>query len=540
MRTVKETSEIMRHVRSKDTEPDMLFRKALWSHGFRYKLYDSALPGKPDLVLPSRKIIVFIDGDFWHGHQWRLRGLTSLDAQFTNVKDKKYWVNKISRNMDRDCQNATKLLSEGWTVVRFWESEIKTNLEKCISLTLNAINNGHLNYANSTVTNKTFAEFFAGIGLMRMGLERHGWSIRFANDIDPLKHEMYEDNFDELEDIFVLGDIHAISGEVVPPVTLATASFPCNDLSLAGSRSGLCGRQSSAFWGFVRILSEMKERRPPIVLIENVIGFLSSNQGKDLDEALTALNKIGYQVDALILDAANFVPQSRQRLFIIGVLLPGDSIEPLNINENHQFYGSNIRPKALADFILLHPKITWRLRKLPNQPPRKISFEDIIENTDDGSNEWWSASRIDYLLNQMSAKHRNVVEQMMNNPYYSYGTIFRRVRNGKSMAELRTDGLAGCLRTPRGGSGRQILFKAGDSKCFARLLNPRECARLMGADDYEVAVPLNQALFGFGDAVCIPVIEWLAKYYLNPLVNELSRGVILRPQAEVDNEIRCN
>ena len=540
MRTVKETSEIMRRVHSKDTEPDMLFRKALWAHGFRYKLYDPALPGKPDLVLPSRKVIVFVDGDFWHGHQWRIRGLSSLDAQFTNVKDKKYWINKISRNMDRDCRNATKLLSDGWTVVRFWESEIKSNLEKCISLTLDAINNGHTDHFNSMVTNKTFAEFFAGIGLMRMGLEKHGWSIRFANDIDPLKHEMYEDNFDKASDIFVLGDIHAIPGDAVPSVTLATASFPCNDLSLAGSRSGLRGKQSSAFWGFVKILEEMGKRRPPIVLIENVVGFLNSNHGKDLEDALTALNNLGYQVDALILDAAKFVPQSRQRLFIIGVRGCGDSIEPLNINESYQFYESNVRPKALADFVLLHPQITWRLRKLPNQPSRKISFEDIIENLDDGSKEWWSTSRVDYLLNQMSAKHRKVVEQMMNNSYYSYGTIFRRVRKGKSMAELRSDGLAGCLRTPRGGSGRQILLKAGDGKCFARLLNPRECARLMGADDYEVAVPLNQALFGFGDAVCIPVIEWLANYYLNPLVNELSRGVILKPQVEVYNGIRCN
>jgi len=97
------------------------------------------------------------------------------------------------------------------------------------------------------------------------------------------------------------------------------------------------------------------------------------------------------------------------------------------------------------------------------------------------------------------------------------------------MAELRTDGVAGCLRTPRGGSGRQILFKAGKGKYFARLLNPRECARLMGADDYIIKAPLNQALFGFGDAVCVPVIEWIAEYYLKPVVNELMKGRPLTP-----------
>jgi DNA (cytosine-5)-methyltransferase 1 len=89
------------------------------------------------------------------------------------------------------------------------------------------------------------------------------------------------------------------------------------------------------------------------------------------------------------------------------------------------------------------------------------------------------------------------------------------------MAELRTDGIAGCLRTPRGGSGRQILFKAGKGQYFVRLLSPRECARLMGADDYKISVGLNQALFGFGDAVCVPAIGWIAEHYLNPLITEI-------------------
>ncbi len=279
MRTVKETSEIMRQVHSRDTGPDILFRKALFAHGFRYKLYEPKLPGKPDLVLPSSKVAVFIDGDFWHGHQWQTRGFSTLDSQFSNVRNKEYWVNKIRGNMDRDCRNTTKLLSNGWTVIRFWESEIKSNLDKCINLTIDAINNGNRNQINLMVTNKTVAEFFAGIGLMRIGLERCGWSVCYANDIDPMKHEMYRANF-ESADGFVLGDIHKISGCSVPSVTLATASFPCNDLSLAGSRSGLRGEQSSAFWGFVRILSEMGERRPPIVVIENVIGFLTSKKEK--------------------------------------------------------------------------------------------------------------------------------------------------------------------------------------------------------------------------------------------------------------------
>jgi DNA (cytosine-5)-methyltransferase 1 len=106
----------------------------------------------------------------------------------------------------------------------------------------------------------------------------------------------------------------------------------------------------------------------------------------------------------------------------------------------------------------------------------------------------------------------------------SYGTVFRRMRAGRSMAELRTDGVAGCLRTPKGGSAKQILFKAGRGEYHARLLTPREAARLMGADDYTLPNSLDASYFGFGDAVCVPVIEWIATHYLNPLVNELIRG----------------
>jgi DNA (cytosine-5)-methyltransferase 1 len=86
------------------------------------------------------------------------------------------------------------------------------------------------------------------------------------------------------------------------------------------------------------------------------------------------------------------------------------------------------------------------------------------------------------------------------------------------MAELRTDGIAGCLRTPKGGSGRQILLKAGYGRYYARLLSPAECARLMGADDFAVSGTLNDALFGFGDAVCVPAIEWIAANYFEPIL----------------------
>lgn len=527
----------MRKVRSSGTSPEITLRQALADRGLHLSDNErDGLPGKPDIVLYQERIAIFIDGDFWHGGQWSKRKLASLEEQFEKTPQKDYWVNKIRRNVNRDFGNTKKLLDEGWKVIRFWESQIGKDLESCVRITLEAANKKLKSDVCSIVPNRTFAEFFAGIGLMRVGLERKGWSVLFANDIDVKKCEMYKDHFPDADNHLVCGDIHHLKAEIIPSVTLATASFPCNDLSLAGARKGLHGKESSAFWGFISALENMKSRRPPIVLLENVTGFLSSHKGDDFRQALLALNKLGYTVDAFVLDAVMFVPQSRQRLFVVGILQY--CIPSSEVRAQLSFYESPVRPPALADFILHNTEINWNIRTLPAPPTRKLSLADILDDLDKTSPKWWSAERAEYLLNQMSPRHREVAERMIRGKKYSYGTVFRRIRNDKSMAELRTDGVAGYLRTPRGGSGRQILFKAGKGKYFARLLNPRECARLMGADEFIIKAPLNQALFGFGDAVCVPAIEWLAEYYLNPVVNELMKGRPLTPYIGVKSTRR--
>lgn len=366
---------------------------------------------------------------------------------------------------------------------------------------------------------KNFLEFFAGIGLMRLGLERAGWSISYANDIDPLKRAMYYSHFRDAAEHFSLGDIHNVPAASLPDGSLATASFPCNDLSLAGARAGLKGRHSSAYWGFTKLISDLGPRRPNIILLENVPGFLTSHGGDDFAAALHELNRLGYWVDSLLIDAAWFVPQSRQRLFVVATRR--DAYVLHHVAEDAAPYACAVRPPALMKFITGHPEISWLIRPLPTIRKRKVNLESMLEDVPATSEQWWSKERVDYLLAQMSPKHRDIADAMMAGRQYSYGTVFRRVRNERSMAELRTDGIAGCLRTPRGGSGRQILFRGGRGKAAARLLNGRECARLMGAGEFTLNVPLNQALFGFGDAVCVPVIEWLANNYLNPVLEEM-------------------
>lgn len=350
---------------------------------------------------------------------------------------------------------------------------------------------------------------------MRVGLEAAGWRTVFANDIDEDKWEMYRHQFGN-EGEFVLGDIHHLDVARIPKMDLATASFPCNDLSLAGARKGLAGTQSSAFWGFIDVLTHLGANRPPLVLLENVVGFLTSHNGEDFEDALIALNRLGYAVDAFIIDAVRFVPQSRQRLFVVGRQKTTFQV----IHDTPRFFESDYRPPALADFIMWHGDINWEIRALPPLPRLTLQLEDIIDDLSPNSKAWWSRERADYLLNQMSPRHRATAEAMIQCTDVTLGTVFRRVRNGKSMAELRVDGIAGCLRTPRGGSGRQILFRAGKGEYAARLLTSRECARLMGANNYRITVPLNQALFGFGDAVCVPVIEWIADHYLTPVFEE--------------------
>lgn len=516
--TPAQRSERMRLVRSRDTKPEVAFRQGVWRKGLRFRVCDSRLPGKPDLVFPRHRLAVFIDGDFWHGNQWRTRRLLSLDAQFTGARNGDYWRAKIRRNTHRDFAATAAILELGWRVIRFWESDISRDLEGCIDMTVAAVKTGQ-SRAPQSIAGRKVGEFFAGIGLVRLALENRGWTVALANDFDEQKAVMYRQNFGD--DHLSTGDIHELPVSAIPDCALFTASFPCNDLSIAGSMSGLNGKQSGAFWGFVRILEKLGERRPPLILLENVVGFLMANEGRDFETALLSLNKLGYACDAFILNASSFAPQSRARLFVVAKKQPKSA--------RHNFQSDcAVRPAVLAEFICSHPNIEWDVRPLPAPPAPTARLEEIVEDLPDDALEWWDHERTEYFMAQLSDRHLEVAQKMIAGRRASYATAFRRVRKGRSMAELRSDGIAGCLRTPRGGSGRQILFKAGKGRYQVRLMTPRECARLQGVPDtYKIEVRSNQALFGFGDAVCVPVIEWIADNYLNPVASEMLRGKLL-------------
>ncbi len=430
----------MRRVRSQDTTPERLLQKALRNAGVRFRTCAENLPGKPDIVIPSKRLAIFIDGDFWHGGQWRRRKLASLDDQFRETASRSYWLRKIRRNMDRDCRVSAALLADQWSVVRLWESDALRDSAACVEFALSPA-------ARSlrAIPGKTFAEFFAGIGLMRCALEKHGWTAAYANDIDREKLDMYSAHFGGG---FKLRHVDEVSARSIPSVTLATASC---------SRGGF-----GAFRGLINVLDGMRSRRPPLALIENTPRLLTSHGGRDLEQALTALNRLGYAVDAFLLDAAHFVPQSRPQLVVIG--------RRIGSLESDEFGATEARPQSLVDFIHAHPHIRWSIRNLPPAPSLKLQLADVL---DDGGH-WWNLERSHCLLDQMSLPQRAVADEMIAAPRWSYGTVLRRMREGKSTVELRTGSLAGSLRGPVGGSARQIVFKAGRGQYFARLLTPRE------------------------------------------------------------------
>jgi DNA (cytosine-5)-methyltransferase 1 len=355
----------------------------------------------------------------------------------------------------------------------------------------------------SQTTTKRAAEFFAGIGLVRMALERAGWEVKFANDIDPRKLAMYRSNFGA--DDFYLGDIRDVCARGLPSVDLATASFPCIDLSLAGNRGGLNGSHSSAYWEFHRIMAEAGARRPRFVLLENVVGLLSSNEGRDLRSIIQSLGALGYGCDLLLVDAVHFVPQSRPRLFIVGCL---DDRSQWPICPDHE-----TRPPAVTGFIQRNRDLNWAHADLPPLPPKRAGLRDLLERLRDDDPMWWDRQRKDHLLEQMSAAHKRLLQYLQGQKAIEFATVYKRVRPSGCRAELRADGIAGCLRTPRGGSSKQFVIQAGRGGWRVRNMTPRECARLQGVpDSFRIDVPYTQALLGFGDAVCVPAVEWVVRH----------------------------
>lgn len=370
----------------------------------------------------------------------------------------------------------------------------------------------------------TYFEFFCGGGMVRAALESSRWNCVFANDIDEKKAASYRANWgsDELQ----AGDVAALTAaDLQAHADMAWASFPCQDLSLAGAGAGLKGERSGTFWPFWRLIKELADegRAPRLVVLENVVGALTSHGGKDFAAIGAALTGAGYRFGAVVINAAHFVPQSRPRLFVIAVNETVRLPDALTISKPDPTWHIQSLVEAYCK-LSKRSRNSWVWWRLSPPPHRSSIFADIVEDSPKDV-AWHTAVETRRLLEMMSPVNRAKVNMAKKAGRRMVGTVYKRTRiNGPTgekiqRAEIRFDDVAGCLRTPAGGSSRQTIMILDGRSVRSRLLSPREAARLMGLPDtYVLPKNYNDAYHLAGDGVVVPVVRFLADHILEPIL----------------------
>ncbi len=370
----------------------------------------------------------------------------------------------------------------------------------------------------------SFLEFFAGGGMVRAGLAG-GWTCLLANDIDAAKAAAYTDNWGAA--VLKLGDIATLTTADVPgQADLAWGSFPCQDLSLAGAKAGLAGGRSGTFYPFWRLMTALmaEGRGPRLIALENVCGTLTSHGGRDFDAIGRAFAVAGYQWGALVIDASLFTPQSRPRLFLIGAR--GDlTIDPDRVGDGPSapFHPPPLQSAVRALSPIARARLVWW--RIAPPPPRIRTFADLIEEAPTDV-AWHDQGQTARLLDLMSPVNIAKVEAARRQNRRRVGAVYRRTRptsdGGRTQrAEVRFDDIAGCLRTPAGGSSRQTILVVDGPLVRSRLISARETARLMGLpDSYRLPKGYTDAYHLTGDGVVAPVVRHLASDLFEPLLGE--------------------
>lgn len=367
----------------------------------------------------------------------------------------------------------------------------------------------------------TFYEFFAGGGMARAGLGP-SWKCLFANDFDHKKSATYKLNWKGNQ--LLTKDVGKVEpNEVKGRADLAWASFPCQDLSLAGMGAGLRGDRSGTFWPFWRLMKQLKDegRALRVMVFENVCGTLTSHSGEDFVAIADAVTSAGYRFGAVILDAAEFVPHSRKRLFMIAVSDDMEIPDDLFVDEPdpHQH---NKALRTAYSRLSGQTRDRWVWWDVPSVDKRTVTFSDLIEDEPE-SVKWHTAEETKRLLNMMGPVHLKKLAAAKKDKKRHVGAIYKRTRhdedgNKVQRAEVRFDGLAGCLRTSTGGSSRQLILVVEGNSVRSRLISSRETARLMGLpDSYKLPANYNEAYHLTGDGVVVPVVRHLAENVLEPL-----------------------
>lgn len=386
-----------------------------------------------------------------------------------------------------------------------------------------------------------FYEFFAGGGMARLGLGPT-WRCLFANDFSPKKVQAYRANFPPADEL-ICDDVYNLTTADLPgQADLAWASFPCQDLSLAGKQKGLSGERSGSFWGFWRLIQQLQaeERTVPLIVLENVVGTISTRNGEDFNVLLDTLASADYRVGPMVLNAVHWVPQSRPRLFVIGIH------NSIALPQQLRAYTSNtfLHPAALQRaFSKASGQVreAWVWWNLPKPSHRKMVLSDVIEEHPT-SVRWHTEDETKRLHELMPAIHRIKVSEAGRNGR-AVGTVYRRIRRNNQnekaqVAEVRFDGVSGCLRTGSGGSSKQFILVVEGDRMRSRLLSTREAARLMGVtENYLLPENYSEAYHLLGDGLAVPVVAWLERHLLTPLLGETRVSISLseRIQSQSDD-----
>jgi DNA (cytosine-5)-methyltransferase 1 len=316
-----------------------------------------------------------------------------------------------------------------------------------------------------------FVDLFAGIGGVRMGLESAGGSCVYSVEIDRFARKTYEANFRACE----AGDIHNVEGAGLPAHDVLAAGFPCQPFSIAGvSKKLSLGRlhgfddekSGNLFFEITRLIEEAPEP-PPILFLENVKNLVSHDGGNTFRVIQAALIELGYNLNHRVIDAQVWVPQHRERTFIIGL--------------HRDVFGEE----------------RFEFPDLPDLPRRTMG--EILEA-------------------QHDAKY--VLSQHLWDYLQDYARKHKAAGNGFGFGLVGPDSVARTLSARYHKDGSEILVRTDGDR--PRRLTPRECARLMGfPDTFVIPVSDTQAYRQFGNSVVMPVVAFLAKHLAEHYISKV-------------------
>lgn len=368
----------------------------------------------------------------------------------------------------------------------------------------------------------TFVELFAGVGLIGAAFRQLGWKCVMANDIDPVKKEMWVRNGGDSE-VFHLGNCEKLLPSDFPKSCLWTASFPCIDFSEAGCGAGFQGSHASPMMKLLDCLGHMPvARKPQCILIENVPGLAKRKKGANLIALTEALRRVGYDsTDARILDAAHFTAQSRKRLFLVA--FSSNSNMAAHKQLSHVSIDEKTRPPWLS--AILHASLAKVLDLHLPSLPEPDSIGKLLKDVVHMEIPWYDDAKRDTALSKFAPGHLAYVERTKND--YKVFSFTEHTRGSKVVFEVARNGKSSCLRSHRGGGAMiRLLFPSADGKSTGhriRNMSPQECAALQGVPEFSFGHVSNCKKYrAMGDAVCLPVVLFVAKHMVTPHIQKHS------------------